>query len=680
MRLEIRKRWIELLGWIADRHRGSALAALLLLGVLAAMIRAPMIDGALVDRLGGANEQLEAARHIEAALGGRSAAAVILEARDTAIGAAFADLAGLRSTLEAIDDAIELRSIDEAEPQLFAYDLTATDPLGKLLGVLAENPQSATIIGRDARQFLVVISLPRALEDAVLAALAEHDWGPRYARVSVLADAQLERDVAASLAKDLRLLIPVIVAVTLLAIFAAFSNWRALLLPLYASIASTVATFALFSIAVVSINLVTLIALPVVLIVGLANSCHFLAKSDAHAAARENVRLVVRQTLQRIGPPFFFSTLTTAIALASLGFNELRPIANLGLLSAAALLIVFVLVLLAAPLLLRIYLSASQPSWQASRPYAALSRWLWSWRIHVSALLLLAMLGGAVAAPLLTVKSDPRAFFPDAAPFASTLRLFEREFYAFSPLFVLVRPAGDDRLQGLRGAGRVRDALTAHAGVREVRLQPAADDDNAYVLSALLTTEHDLDAVRERLEQFDASDDLALEYSSASLVYSDIDRQAMESLLESLGWSVALIFAAVLVAFRSLRVMLATMVANAVPLALVCGAVWLIGDPLNLVTVFVFLVALGIVVDDAIHILFWRAAGDRVSGSSVEFSVLLSTFMLCLGLLLCQLSDFPTTRQFASYCAFALVGAVVSNLTLLPLLLGHRSDVEVFDR
>jgi len=46
--------------------------------------------------------------------------------------------------------------------------------------------------------------------------------------------------------------------------------------------------------------------------------------------------------------------------------------------------------------------------------------------------------------------------------------------------------------------------------------------------------------------------------------------------------------------------------------------------------------------------------------------------MLCLGLLLCQLSDFPTTRQFAAYCALALLGAVVSNLSVLPLLLGAQ--------
>ncbi len=158
-------------------------------------------------------------------------------------------------------------------------------------------------------------------------------------------------------------------------------------------------------------------------------------------------------------------------------------------------------------------------------------------------------------------------------------------------------------------------------------------------------------------------------YSSISMVYNDIDRQAVGSLLQSLGWSVLLIFGAILLVFRSWRGVFSTMLANAVPLMLVCGTVWLIGNPLNLVTMFVFLVALGVIVDDAIHILFSRVAGDTIAGSSIEFSVLLSTAMLCLGLLLCQLSDFPTTREFAAYCALALIGAVISNLTLLPFTL-----------
>ena len=204
-------------------------------------------------------------------------------------------------------------------------------------------------------------------------------------------------------------------------------------------------------------------------------------------------------------------------------------------------------------------------------------------------------------------------------------------------------------------------------------LRPALNDSSTYVLSALLGSKGDLATIRLDLDAAVAGG-ADLVYSSAALVYGDIDRRAIESLLRSLAWSVALIFGAVLFVFRSFRALLGALLANAVPLMLVCGAVWLIGSPLNLVTVFVFLVALGIVVDDSIHILFWRAAGDSVSGSSIEFSVLLSTAMLCIGLLLCQLSAFPTTRQFAAYCALALVGAVVSNLSVLPLLLGQQQQ------
>jgi len=669
MRATKQHRWIGLLGWIADRPKGAAVVAVVLLAVLATLIRAPVIEGSMLDQLSGSNQRLEIARRITAAAGGEITIAIIFTPREVSIGSIVDDLARLQGALSAVGERIVVRSVDAAGDRLFAYDLKEAAPIASLLSVLRENPESATIINQTATRFVAVISLPEELDRVALEVIDSHSSDELYSNVTVLASAQLEADVVDGLAKDLRLLIPVIVAVTLLALYLAFGDWRALLLPLFASVASTVATFALFSSMNVTINLVTLIALPVVLIVGLANSCHFLANSSAKASQRRDCDVAVRITLQRVGPPFFYSTLTTAIALASLGFNELQPIANLGLLSAAALLIVFLLVLLAAPILLRQYLSGTDGGRSGWRLFGFLSRALAARRAHISGVLLLAMVGGAVCVPLLMVKSDPRAFIPDDAPFSSALKSFEDEFYVFSPLRVLVDVGGDDRLLGLRAAGSIREALSDHNGIRRVSMRPAVNSDTGYVLSALLADGEALGSVRSLLDRHAAEDGLELVYSNDALVYGDIDRQAMASLLRSLGWSVALIFGAIAILFRSLRALLASLLANAVPLMLVCGVVWLIGSPLNLVTVFVFLVALGVIVDDSIHILFWRASGEAVSGSSIEFSVLLSTFMLCLGLLLCQLSDFPTTRLFSAYCALALLGAVISNLTVLPLLL-----------
>ena len=627
----------------------------------------------MVDQMSAAEGQLKISRQIQAASGGLTTAAVIVSPTDQSISAVFSALAALRGSLSALGDDIDVRSIDSAREQLFLYGLSGDDSVQRLLEVLRGSEEAATIISDDASRFLIVLTFPERQGQAVLAALAEHQWSGVYSEHHILASAQLENDIAGALMKDLWLLIPAIVVTMLFALFLAFGHWRALLLPVFASFATTLVTFALFSLAGVTINFVTLLALPIVLIVGLANSCHFVARAGAAVENGGDTAVAVAMTMRRVGPPFFFSSLTTSIALVSLGLNDIMPIANLGGLAAAALLIVFVLVMLAAPLSLRWSLAGSSRTWQASPAFTSLSAGLMRWRTQISVALIVVMLAGATTVPFLSVKSDPRSFLPDNAPFSVAHRMFERDFYEFSPLRVLytVDAASGDALYALRQAGLLRVALAEHPGVRRVTLRRAENNHNAYILETLLANEDVLVPVVELIDSRRAlmPDGIGIIYSSASLLYSDIDRQAMGSLLRSLGWSVALIFGAILLVFRSLRALLGTMLANAVPLMLVCGVVWLIGNPLNLVTVFVFLVALGVIVDDAIHILFSRNAGDAVAGSSIEFSVLLSTAMLCLGLLLCQISDFPTTREFAAYCALALVGAVISNLTILPLTL-----------
>jgi len=591
MQYTIRQRWIRLLGWLADRPVGSAVTATLLLAFIAALIRPPAIEGSMVDQLSGTTESLEVARQISAATGDAAIALIIVAPAQVSIEDVFADLDALENRLTATDNSISVRSVDAAREQLFVFGLNGDGPIADLLVALRSTAETSAMISNDSTRFLVAVSSPKSLQQAVLASLAEHDWSRVYTEHTLLASAQLENEVAVGLLKDLRLLLPLIVAVTLLALFVAFGYWRALLLPLFASVASTVVTFALFSASVVTINLVTLLALPIVLIVGLANSCHFLAKSLSALAAEDGVENAVRETMQRVGPPFFFSTVTTAIALASLGFNDLPPIANLGLLSAGALLIVFFLVLLAAPLSLRWYLRGASGSWHESRVFAGVSHFLATWRMQLSSVLLLAMVAGAACVPLLHVKSEPRAFFPDDAPFSSALSMFEQEFYFFWPVQTLVSAAAEDPLLVLRNAGALRDALADQAGVMHVKLEPAIGRNNAYVVSALLANEADLANVFALIDAANFSPGVDAVYTNASIVYGDIDRQAMGSLLRSLGVSAALIFGAILLVFGSARSLLSTLLANAVPLLLVCAAVWLIGSPLNLVTIFVFLVA-----------------------------------------------------------------------------------------
>jgi predicted RND superfamily exporter protein len=658
---------------IAGRPRlAAALAAALVVG-FAAIVRPPPIDGSMVDQMSGAGEQLAAERRIVAATGGTASAGIVLRPRDTSIVAMFERIDALRGALDGLVDGVVVDSIDAARDRLPYYGLDEADDLRALLSVLADSREAAPLISVDGARFLVALTFPARFDQAVLEVLSEFSWAGTADEQVLLSGAELENDMAGALTHDLWLLIPLIVLAMLSALFGAFRSWRALALPAFASVATTIIMFALFSAADVAINLVTLLCLPIVLIVGLANCCHFIARAGVVSVSSQTVDSAVRATLQRVGPPFFVSSTTTAIALASLSVSEVSPIADLGSLSAATLMLSFVAIMLAAPLSLRWYLSG--PGLRQPGAFVALSGALARWRKPLAASLLVLLLAGAAVLPALVIKSEPRALLPDNTAFARAQQLFEREFYVFSPLRILV--AADltqvTGVAALRQAGKIRDRLYEQPGTRFAGLRAGAEA-GEFVITALLNAPGDLESLASRLalERDALAPGIELVFSSAPLVYADIDRRAMASLLRSLGWSAALIFGVMLLVFRSPRAVFGAMLANSVPLGTVCVAAWLSDTPLNLVTVFVFLVALGVIVDDAIHILFSRSSGDRLSGSSLEFSVLLSTAMLCLGLLLCQASDFPTTREFAGYCALALIAAVLSNLTLLPLLSGNR--------
>ncbi len=655
---------------IAVHRRFSAILAILITVMFGSQIRSPQFDGSLSDEIGRINPQLQAAAEVRQARGTNETMVVMLDPGTASIGSAFAAL----QELEAALPGTEVRSPLSLRSQLFLFGLDDDDAMTELLDALRGNADAALFIGRDNTMFAASIIVERDEEEAVLGRLQRLRLPGELAIVDVLSAKELELDVVSGLQQDLRRLIPGIVFVMVGALLIAFGRWRSAILPAVASIASSVIVFAVLSIAGIGINLVTLLALPIVLIVALANSCHFLSKAS-RVLVDEDIDRAVVYTMERVGVPYLVSCLTTAVALGSLGFNEIAPIRQLGLVSATSLVVAFFVVLLFAPLALGWHLGRSGR--KPSRLFYWGSEKLREHRRITCGVLVIAAALSVAALPGIEVRSDARIFFPDDAPFTEAFATFEDNFYVFAPLRVLVRDRRGDAgsVEALQLAGRVRDELVENADVRSATVT-AAVDGGGFLLTIISSSEAvatDLvpglrDRARENSENFE------LLLSSAQLDYESIDNQALESLGESLMLSLGIILGVIILVFRSTRIFFASVIANAIPLLIVFGVIWLAGDPLNLVTAWVFLVALGVIVDDTIHILYRHRYGGGISGSSIEYSVVLSTGMLCLGLLLCLLSDFPTTRQFALYCAVALAGAVISDLSLLPALLKRRDS------
>lgn len=658
---------------LARRSRLAAALAVALVVALAMLIRPPTFAGSMIEQISADNPQVAAADRIAVAREHTKTVLAIIDPGNAIISRAFDDLRLLETRIAEASTAADVRSVHAYADQLFLLRLGLDDSLADFLLAIQPGDGAASLVSRDAKLFALAADIAGPDEARVLDVVETFEFSSGLVTVGTIAAVALEQDVATGLREDLRLLIPAIVFVKLSALLLAFGHWRSLVLPVFASIASAIVVFSFLSISGISINLVTLLALPIVLIIALANSCHFLAKSSKALAANQDLDAVVASTLRRVAVPYLVSCLTTAVALASLSLNNIAPIRDLGLLAAGSLLASFTLIILVAPWALRWHLSVRGSPVYFSRAYSQFSRGLRRHRRTVAKLMVAAAAASLFALPYLQVRSDPEIFFPDNADFTRAAQLFEDRFYGYAPFRVLVASRVDPSpsLQTLRFAGKIRDRFLDATGVRDARIVAAAG--GGFLITALVSTPAVTAALVDQLDALQ-NDNAAFDivYSSSRLVYEGIDKQAMSSLVTSLTLSLLIIFGVIFLMFRSMRTLFASLVSNAVPLLIVSGVVWLVGDPLNLVTAFVFLVALGVIVDDTIHILYRHRCGDALAGSSIEFSVVLSTIMLCIGLLLCQLSDFPTTRQFALYFALALTGAVGSDLTLLPLLLNWR--------
>lgn len=258
---------------------------------------------------------------------------------------------------------------------------------------------------------------------------------------------------------------------------------------------------------------------------------------------------------------------------------------------------------------------------------------------------------GAVSAGDLLEDAVRRA--PGGALFgASTARRV-----AFDRLTGRERPQALDRSMAEEGRAARVSLFTRTAGTEEI--DPLID--------------HVLGIARERFPEAKVT-------ATGTLV---LVLESQRYLLSTLGLSLALTFGVIAVIFRALlpstRLTLLALLPNLWPVVGVVGLMGWTGIPLDVATVMVASVVLGLAVDDTIHTLghFRELAPERgrfeaVAGTLERTapSYVLTGLILSAGFGVCALSDFAPTARFGALSAFAIALAVLGDLVLLPALLG----------
>jgi predicted RND superfamily exporter protein len=166
--------------------------------------------------------------------------------------------------------------------------------------------------------------------------------------------------------------------------------------------------------------------------------------------------------------------------------------------------------------------------------------------------------------------------------------------------------------------------------------------------------------------------------SSLFVLYEDILQKLSRSQLQSL----LIVFVALLLAFvaffRSLKLAVIALLPNLLVVATVFGTMAWFGIALDLMTMTIAAVAMGIAVDDTVHYIhrYLREvqSGDAAgavtaTNTSVGVAMCYTTIILVAGFLALLFSDFVPTTLFGLLTGVALTSALVFDLTVLPVLL-----------
>ncbi|MDZ7753137.1 MAG: MMPL family transporter [Gammaproteobacteria bacterium] len=156
----------------------------------------------------------------------------------------------------------------------------------------------------------------------------------------------------------------------------------------------------------------------------------------------------------------------------------------------------------------------------------------------------------------------------------------------------------------------------------------------------------------------------------------------LQSLFQSQIMTLSVVFAAILLMllalFRNLRLAVVGVMPTVVAAALILGLMGWTGIPLDIMTITIAAITVGIGVDDTIHYLHrmreeYAVDGDyraaiRRSHASVGRAIYYTSITITLGFSILVLSNFIPTIYFGLLTGLAMIIALVANLTLLPLL------------
>ena len=163
------------------------------------------------------------------------------------------------------------------------------------------------------------------------------------------------------------------------------------------------------------------------------------------------------------------------------------------------------------------------------------------------------------------------------------------------------------------------------------------------------------------------------------ILFNNLLQSLFKSQILTLGLVMLGIFAMFLILFRNVKLSLIGVIPNFIAAFFILGIIGLIGIPLDMMTITIAAITIGIAVDNSIHYIYrFKEEFEHLKNynktielchATVGRAILNTSITIVFGFSILILSKFIPTIYFGIFTGIAMLLAMVSVLTLLPSLI-----------
>jgi predicted RND superfamily exporter protein len=264
------------------------------------------------------------------------------------------------------------------------------------------------------------------------------------------------------------------------------------------------------------------------------------------------------------------------------------------------------------------------------------------------------------------MKFARQAFYDGDPEYYGLMSRGEQQF--IGPYFTQSDSAGKSN-----GAGRYTNSFLDDS-LKTTRITAHVADVGTLAMDTLLRE------IKPHVQRFFPDSLYHVTITGTSIVFLKGTTYLVNNLFSSLLFAVGVICLLMAIMFRSIRMVLISLVPNLIPQIITAGYMGFAGIPLKPSTILVFSIAFGITVDNTIHFLAKYRQELREFNWNIKqavlmavkdtgASILFTSIVLFFGFGIFVFSEFDGTRALGILTSLTLFTAMLTNLIVLPAML-----------